>query len=219
MRTPRQWERDVSKAIALYKSDPEVAHSMEDELLWEYVRAHAEIRGTDGAIARRLLRLDRAPRDQQFAKRGTRELEVHEAADALEVERLRDVRDKMFKKNALQRHLNELTEAEVERLRAKVAMAEAALEQSGKLLGMQTAEVEKLREDVAKLNEYGEDIGWIHAEEVERLQRIKEAARGVMGLYNVDKEYGIDAMSPEWGRLWKSFSRSVAPGPGGTRER
>lgn len=22
-----------------------------------------------------------------------------------------------------------------------------------------------------------------------------------MGLYNVDKEYGIDAMSPEWGRL------------------
>jgi len=79
-----------------------------------------------------------------------------------ENEGLRDTRDKMFEKNALQRHRNDLTEAENERLR-----------------GHMERQQEQLR----------------------RLRRIEEAARGVMGLYNVDKEYGIDAMSPEWGRL------------------
>jgi len=38
-------------------------------------------------------------------------------------------------------------------------------------------------------------------EENERLRAIKRAARSVLGLYNVDKEYGIDSTSPEWGRL------------------
>lgn len=57
--------------------------------------------------------------------------------------------------------------------------------------------IERLRIELVEMRQAVDDVGyWFR-----RCRRIEEAARDVMGLYNVDKEYGIDAMSPEWGRL------------------
>lgn len=64
-RSPGQWSRRVSEILAAYRgNDKELAHGLEDEALWDFVKWRA---GLGDVTAKRLMRLDRTPRTRWYA--------------------------------------------------------------------------------------------------------------------------------------------------------
>jgi len=130
-----------------------------------------------------------------------------------EVERLREELYEVTKGtrwNELFAEKNRLVD-EVERLRAE-------RDRFQQLYGQAQAENEKLRSDVAQLNGYGEDIGWIHAEEVEKLRGLLQVQTDL----NVDLQVQAEEQQREVERLqdtqaelesWRAWKDGVPPTP------